>query len=110
VRRRASARQRDRLGDRPAHGLQPGRGSDGDGGRRDDLHERGRCGASFENTPLTDISVSVDSQVDGGTSSTITCESEPMVTTDPDGDGSLTITDLEPNVPDGIVCTIVIDP
>jgi hypothetical protein len=66
--------------------------------------------ASFENIPLTNITVSVDSQVDGGTSSTITCGSEPTVTTDPNGDGSLTVNDLEPNVPDGIVCTIVIDP
>ena len=28
---------------------------------------------SFGNTPLTDLSVSVDSQVDGGTASTINC-------------------------------------
>jgi len=66
--------------------------------------------ASFENIPLTDLTVSVDSQVDGGTASTITCGSEPTATTDPDGDGSLTLTNLEPNDPDGIVCTIVIDP
>jgi Prealbumin-like fold domain len=66
--------------------------------------------ASFDNIPLTNITVSVDSQVDGGTSSTITCGSEPTVTTDADGDGSLTVNDLEPNAPDGIVCTIVIDP
>ncbi len=66
--------------------------------------------ASFENIPLTNITVSVDSQVVGGTSSTITCGSEPTVTTDDNGDGSLTVNDLEPNTPDGIVCTIVIDP
>jgi hypothetical protein len=66
--------------------------------------------ASFENIPLTDLTVSVDSQVVGGTASTITCGSEPPVSTDPNGDGSLTLSDLEPNVPDGIVCTIVIDP
>jgi hypothetical protein len=66
--------------------------------------------ASFENIPLTNITVSVDSQVEGGTSSTITCGSEPTVTTEANGDGSLTLEDLEPNVPDGIVCTIVIDP
>ena len=66
--------------------------------------------ASFENIPLTDITVSVDSQVDGGTSSTITCGSEPTVTTGANGDGSLTVSDLEPNAPGGIVCTIVIDP
>jgi hypothetical protein len=28
---------------------------------------------TFHNTPLTDITVSVNSQVDGGTSSTISC-------------------------------------
>jgi uncharacterized surface anchored protein len=70
----------------------------------------GGVSASFENIPLTNITVSVDSQVVGGTSSTITCGDEPTVTTDADGDGELTVTDLEPNVPDGIICTIVIDP
>jgi hypothetical protein len=65
---------------------------------------------SFHNTPLTDVTVSVNSQVDGGTASTITCEPPtPPVTaaTDPDGDGSLTLSDLEPGT---YTCTVVIDP
>jgi uncharacterized surface anchored protein len=65
---------------------------------------------SFHNTPLTDLTVSVDSQVDGGTASTISCQPPtPPATaaTDPDGDGSLTLSDLEPGT---YTCTVVIDP
>jgi hypothetical protein len=61
---------------------------------------------SFTNTPLTDIFVSVDSQVDGGTSSTIDCVLDSAVT-GADGDGSLTLPDLEPGT---YTCTIVVDP
>ena len=44
---------------------------------------------SFTNAPLTNITVSVDSLIDGATASTITCG--PLsVETDPSGDGSLT--------------------
>jgi hypothetical protein len=67
---------------------------------------------SFHNTPLTDITVSVDSQVDGGTASTITCGND-SADTDENGDGSLTLADREPNdqnTPPGLTCTIVIDP
>jgi hypothetical protein len=64
---------------------------------------------SFHNTPLTNITVSVDSQVDGGTASTITCDSQ-SASTDPNGDGSLTLSDLEPTAPGQITCTVVIDP
>ncbi|MEO8091486.1 MAG: hypothetical protein ABI726_02100 [bacterium] len=67
---------------------------------------------SFHNTPLTDITVSVDSQVDGGTASTIDCE--PPVGNPPDptatnanGDGSLTLSDKEPGTYE---CTIFVDP
>jgi hypothetical protein len=68
--------------------------------------------ADFRNTPLTDITASVDSQVDGGTASTITCVDSGSNTvasgsTDTHGDGSATATDLEPGT---YVCTIVIDP
>jgi hypothetical protein len=60
---------------------------------------------SFHNTPLTDITVSVNSQVDGGTSSTVTgCVS---FTTGANGDGSGTASDLEPGT---YTCTVVIDP
>ena len=61
---------------------------------------------SFHNTPLTDITASVNSQVDGGTSSTITCVST-SGSTGPNGDGSVTVTDLEPGT---YTCTIVVDP
>jgi hypothetical protein len=65
--------------------------------------------ANFHNTPLTNLTVSVDSQVDGGTASTINCGGE-TASTDANGDGELTLSDLEPNDPDGLTCTIVIDP
>jgi Prealbumin-like fold domain len=63
---------------------------------------------TFHNTPLTDITVSVDSQVPGGTSSTIDCD---PVTPGPDAgpgdDISHSLTNLEPQT---VVCTIIIDP
>jgi Prealbumin-like fold domain len=58
----------------------------------------------FHNTPLTNVTVSVDSQVDGGTSSTIDCV---LDAAQADDDPSLTLSDLEPQT---IVCTIVVDP
>jgi hypothetical protein len=67
---------------------------------------------SFHNTPLTNLTVSVDSQVDGGTSSTIVCKAADNSTvasgsTDANGDGSATASDLEPGT---YTCTVVIDP
>jgi hypothetical protein len=67
---------------------------------------------TFHNTPLTDITASVNSQVDGGTSSTITCTDASDVivasgTTGANGDGSATATGLEPGT---YTCTLVIDP
>jgi hypothetical protein len=50
---------------------------------------------SFSNTPLTDVTVTVDSQVDGGTSSTIVCDGS-SASTDENGDGSLALSDREP--------------
>jgi uncharacterized surface anchored protein len=61
---------------------------------------------SFHNTPLTDLTVSVDSQVDGGTKSTIDCGAG-VVNTGANGDGSTTRADLPPGT---YTCTIVIDP
>jgi uncharacterized surface anchored protein len=61
---------------------------------------------SFQNTPLTNITVSVDSQVPGGTASTITCNGSSGAT-GPDGDGSLTVSN---KVPGTYTCTIVVDP
>jgi hypothetical protein len=59
---------------------------------------------SFSNTPLTNISVIVDSQVPGGTSSTIDCV---LNTAGPGDDISLSMTDLLPGT---YTCTIVVDP
>jgi hypothetical protein len=60
----------------------------------------------FVNIPLTDVTVSVDSQIDGGTASTIDCVSA-STSTGANGDGSLELNDLEPQT---LVCTVVIDP
>jgi hypothetical protein len=71
---------------------------------------------SFVNTPLTDVTISVDSLVDGGTASTISCVDAEGALVDEDmtnapGDVELTIADLEPTAPDAtLVCTIVVDP
>ena len=67
---------------------------------------------TFTNVPLTNITVSVDSQIAGGTASTIDCDAaaDPPfdATTDPvTGDGSFSLTD---KVPGTYVCTIVVDP
>jgi uncharacterized surface anchored protein len=59
---------------------------------------------SFNNIPLTDVTVSVDSQVPGGTSSTVDCVLDDA---GPADDLSLTIADL---VPGTYTCTAVIDP
>ena len=66
---------------------------------------------TFHNTPLTDLTVSVSSQVTGGTNSKITCTG--LTPTPSDGtpnafdDTSETVKDLEPGT---YSCTIVIDP
>ena len=67
---------------------------------------------SFHNTPLTDITTSVNSQVDGGTASTIVCTDSGGNTvasgsTAANGDGSATAPNLEPGT---YTCTVVIDP
>jgi Prealbumin-like fold domain len=67
--------------------------------------------ASFHNTPLTNVTVSVDSQVDGGTASTIECDDGSSASTGNNGDGSLDVEDLEPTAPAvTLTCTITIDP
>ncbi len=59
---------------------------------------------NFANTPLTNLSVSVDSQVPGGTSSTIDCG---VVSAGPGDDITASANDLQPGT---YVCTVVIDP
>jgi hypothetical protein len=80
--------------------------------------ESAACGAgdspatvSFANMPLTNVTVSVDSQIDGGTASTINCGSAGSGSTGANGDGSVEIKDLEPTAPAAtVVCTITVDP
>jgi hypothetical protein len=62
--------------------------------------------ASFENAPLTDVSIDVTGQVPGGTMSTIDCD-DGSTSGDLADPASLDITDVEPGT---LVCTIVIDP
>jgi Prealbumin-like fold domain len=66
--------------------------------------------AEFHNTPLTNVTVSVDSQIDGGTASTIVCDGA-SASTGPNGDGSLTVSDLLPTAPTvTLTCEITVDP
>ena len=70
---------------------------------------------AFHNTPKTDVTVSVDSQVDGGTASAIECtDADGNVyngSTGNDGDGSLTVSDLLPTDPTvTLTCEVTIDP
>lgn len=74
--------------------------------------ESGQAGVSFANMPLTDILVQVESQVVGGTKSSISCvEGTTSIGQDgiPTMEGSVEVDvdDLEPGT---YVCTIVIDP
>ncbi|KRE21137.1 hypothetical protein ASG80_13840 [Agromyces sp. Soil535] len=66
---------------------------------------------TFTNVPLTNFTVSVDSQIDGGTASTIDCDAaaDPPfeATTGANGDGSLTKSNLQPGT---YTCVIIIDP
>ena len=67
---------------------------------------------NFSNIPLTDLTVSVVSQVDGGTKSTIVCEDD---SESPVGD-QITTFSVDPTanavnlVPGTYTCTIVVDP
>jgi hypothetical protein len=60
----------------------------------------------FDNMPLTNIVITVDSQVDGGTASVIDCDGT-ISNTDPNGDGGQTHNDLEAGT---YTCTVVVDP
>jgi hypothetical protein len=76
-----------------------------------DCGDGNEAAVSFHNTPLTNVTVTVDSQVDGGTASTIDCGPAGSTATGPSGDGSLDVDDLEPTAPDAtVVCTITVDP
>ncbi|GAA1060317.1 MSCRAMM family protein [Agromyces bracchium] len=66
---------------------------------------------TFTNMPLTNFTITVDSQIDGGTASTIDCDAaaDPPfeATTGANGDGSLTKNNLQPGT---YTCVIIIDP
>jgi hypothetical protein len=65
---------------------------------------------AFSNTPLTDITVSVDSLVDGGTKSTITCTLGGLnvgSVTPAEEDPTLSLQNVEPGT---YICTIFVDP
>jgi len=63
---------------------------------------------TFHNTPLTDLSVTINSQVDGGTASTVTCTPDgPSGSTGANGDGTFSDTNLQPGT---YTCIVVIDP
>ena len=92
--------------------------ADGDLTKSVSITQESSCGdgneatVSFSNTPLTNLTVSVDSQVDGGTASTIQCVASGGSTvasgsTGANGDGSATAMNLQP---DTYTCTIVVDP
>jgi hypothetical protein len=78
--------------------------------------------ASFENIPLTDVTVTVDSQIAGGTATVIECwdgaitgdaeYSKSIAGSSPhNGDGSLEIVDLRPTDPAvTLTCEITVDP
>ena len=72
----------------------------------------GATAVAIENTPLTDITVSVNSQVDGATSSTMHCTAADNTvvadgSTGANGDGQVTGSNL---VPGTYTCVVVIDP
>jgi hypothetical protein len=63
---------------------------------------------AFGNTPLSDVTISVNSQVDGGTNSTIVCDNGgPNGSSGTNGDASASVTGVEPVVYN---CVITVDP
>jgi hypothetical protein len=95
--------------------------ADGDTSKTVSVTAESDCGdgneatVSFSNTPLTNVTVSVDSQVDGGTASVISCtDADGNVyggSTGANGDGSLTVNDLLPTDPTvTLTCTVIVDP
>jgi len=86
--------------------------ADGDTAKTVSVTTESTCGdgneatVSFSNTPLTDLTVSVNSQIDGGTASTIDCDGV-TASTGPNGDGSLSRLNLPPGT---YTCVVVIDP
>jgi len=64
---------------------------------------------SFTNSPLTDVTISVDSKADGGTASSVNCDDDSLdFTTGTNGDGTKTSGAVAGSKT--ITCVIVIDP
>jgi hypothetical protein len=77
-------------------------------GVNSDCGDGNEASVSFVNTPLTDITITVNSQIDGGTASSINCgDAGDPVLTGPDGDGSKAKLNLPPGTYN---CTVVVDP
>ena len=89
--------------------------ADGDEAKSVSVVTKATCGSNeapvaFSNTPLTNITVSVNSLVDGGTKSTIICKlgsSTDGSVTPGEEDPVLNLTNLVPGI---YVCTIDVDP
>ncbi len=101
------------VGDYTVHEVLPA-GYHGEADKTVTVDAEGSCPSTnvkevvFHNTPLTNIALSVDSQVDGGTASTIDCgQPNAPASTGPNGDGSVTRNNLEPGT---YTCTVVVDP
>jgi hypothetical protein len=70
-----------------------------------------KANVSFHNTPLTNVTISVDSIIPGGTASKMACNGGASVDTGADGDGSVTLNNLEPSAPAvTVTCTVIVDP
>ena len=64
----------------------------------------------FHNTPLTDVTITVNSQVDGGTASTIDCEDFDGLDASSSVNGDISSNTETGLAPQTLTCTIVIDP
>jgi hypothetical protein len=71
--------------------------------------DSGATAVSFSNSPLTDVTISVDSKADGGTASSVDCSDNSLdFSTGTNGDGSKTSDQIAGSKT--ITCTITIDP
>jgi len=88
--------------------------ADGDNPKTVNVATAGTCtsgatAVSFANSPLTDVTISVDSKAVGGTASTVNCDDDSLdFTTAASGDGTKTSGAIAGSKT--ITCTITIDP
>ena len=93
-------------------------GYNGEADKKVTVNNSANCGdpyggetVAFNNMPLTNLTVSVDSQVTGGTASTIECTG--LTATPPDGTPNAfddTSEEFEDLVPGTYTCEVVVDP